>query len=306
LNRVSRETRQNALDLVAIEQIYWAGKLEDTAFLGRIFDLSALPSTDGRFVDALGDIRQHRESNYDWPDNWIFSDSRFDLLECSDETFLKFVTEMLHPVVRPDAEEARRLGAAFSEIIGADGFELIEGTKIGGRPIWAVRQRSLGGSSALAAVRSARDTFDAEYVSEQITRMEAAIDADPELAIGTAKELVEGICWRILEARQARPEGSPDLPKLVRLVAEDLRLLPDHAEGTRDPDAIRKILGSLSTVVGGIAELRNSYGTGHGRTRSSGLGPRHAKLAVGAASTLAVFLFETYQERDLRDRGAGD
>jgi hypothetical protein len=37
---------------------------------------------------------------------------------------------------------------------------------------------------------------------------------------------------------------------------------------------------------------------GHGKTADAkGLHPRHAKLAVGAASTLAVFLVETHNER---------
>lgn len=58
------------------------------------------------------------------------------------------------------------------------------------------------------------------------------------------------------------------------------------------------VLGSLGGIVSGIAELRNYYGTGHGKASgTSGLGPRHARLAVGAASTLAVFLFETYNDR---------
>lgn len=62
-------------------------------------------------------------------------------------------------------------------------------------------------------------------------------------------------------------------------------------------ETIRRLLSNLATITSGIAELRNSYGTGHGKAASSkGLGPRHAKLAVGAASTLAVFLAETHRE----------
>jgi hypothetical protein len=54
----------------------------------------------------------------------------------------------------------------------------------------------------------------------------------------------------------------------------------------------------LATITQGIAELRNQYGTGHGKAAGAkGLGPRHAKLAVGAASTLAVFLAETHNEK---------
>ena len=47
-----------------------------------------------------------------------------------------------------------------------------------------------------------------------------------------------------------------------------------------------------------LAELRNLYGTGHGKDgKSKGLAARHAKLAVGAAATVAVFLFETHKDR---------
>ena len=54
----------------------------------------------------------------------------------------------------------------------------------------------------------------------------------------------------------------------------------------------------IEQITNGIAELRNSYGTGHGKdAKSKGLSPRHAKLAVGAATTLAIFLVETHLER---------
>ena len=54
----------------------------------------------------------------------------------------------------------------------------------------------------------------------------------------------------------------------------------------------------MSFIVQGLAELRNSYGSGHGKEATfKGLQPRHSKLAVGAATTLAVFLFETHNMR---------
>ena len=61
----------------------------------------------------------------------------------------------------------------------------------------------------------------------------------------------------------------------------------------------KRLLSNLATITNGIAELRNSYGTGHGKTASTkGLGARHSKLAVGAASTLAIFLVETHNEKE--------
>lgn len=63
-------------------------------------------------------------------------------------------------------------------------------------------------------------------------------------------------------------------------------------------DALKKILGSLSTITQGVAELRNKYGTGHGKVdHTIMLQPRHARLVAGSTSTLVHFLFETHLER---------
>jgi hypothetical protein len=65
-------------------------------------------------------------------------------------------------------------------------------------------------------------------------------------------------------------------------------------------ETIKRLLSYLASITQGVAELRsNHYGTWHGKAAGSkGLQPRHAKLAVSAASTLAVFLAETHNERE--------
>ena len=41
-----------------------------------------MKSLDSRFDNAAGDIWQHRINNpNDWPDNWIYYDERFNLLD---------------------------------------------------------------------------------------------------------------------------------------------------------------------------------------------------------------------------------
>ena len=58
------------------------------------------------------------------------------------------------------------------------------------------------------------------------------------------------------------------------------------------------LLENLAAVGHHLAELRNPFGTGHGKeARHTGLKPQHARLAVGAASTLGVFLFECHREK---------
>jgi hypothetical protein len=129
--------------------------------------------------------------------------------------------------------------------------------------------------------------------------MEASVLKDPTLAIGTAKELVETCCKTILEARNVAFSRSADLPELVKSTTKELELTPDDIpDKANAADTVKRLLSNLATITYGIAELRNQYGTGHGKAAGAkGLGPRHAKLAVGAASTLAVFLAETHNEK---------
>jgi hypothetical protein len=296
--RVSEVTRRDIVDGLKVESLSWTGRLEETQFLGRLFDLSAMPSDDGRFSDAAGDIQQHRINNHDWDDDWVFFDSRFDLLHGDDELFLRFLCEMLHPVVRPDSDEVERLRQMFNQLLRADGFEIVEKTRISNRPVFAARQIA---SPALpvSTLKKAFDKADTSYVSQQITRMESAVEADPALAIGTAKELVETVCKTILTERMVTFTKSTDLPELVKLTVKSLSLTPDDIpEKAAAAQTIRRLLSNLGAITVGVAELRNFYGTGHGKhARVKGLLPRHARLAVGAASTLAMFLIETHEAR---------
>jgi len=120
------------------------------------------------------------------------------------------------------------------------------------------------------------------------------------LAIGTAKEIIETTCRTILEERGKPADMDADVGQLVRKTREILDLVPETIpQSSRGINSISRILGSLGGVSQGLAELRNLYGTGHGKHgKSGGPSPRHARLAVGAASTLATFLFETHSERD--------
>lgn len=297
--RISEAARRDIVDIFSIEKVHWAGRLEDAEFLARLFNLELLPSTDHRFRNAEKDIWQHRENNDDWMDNWVFNDPRFNLLNCDDEMFLRFLCETIHPVVRSDVEEIRRLEQAFNLLLHDEGYEIVPKTKLSGRAIYTARRIQLSVESNFSHLKQNFKGTDATYVMSQITRMESAIENDPSLAIGTAKELIETICKTILFEREQEVDNSLELPKLVKLTVKELKLTPDDIPNeAKARDNIKLILSNLATITNGIAELRNSYGTGHGKdSKAKGLSSRHAKLAVGAASTLAVFLLETHNER---------
>lgn len=82
-------------------KINWYGRLTEIEFLSRIYNLDIMKSNDSRFKNARGDIIQHTINNNDWEANRVFLDKRFGILNGgNDETFLKFVCEVFHPVVR--------------------------------------------------------------------------------------------------------------------------------------------------------------------------------------------------------------
>jgi hypothetical protein len=299
MNKISNITRRDIFDSLIIEGINWNGRLQETEFLSRLYDLSKMPSTDSRFKDAYGDIWQHRLNNNDWDDNWIFSDKRFNLLHCDDTTFLQFLCEMLHPIVRIDTTVVSRLYQMFNEYLAKDNFEIIEKTKISGRPIFVGRYKLLGKATIQKSKKEISNFLSDEYVIRQINLMEGAIESSPDLAIGTAKELIETICYTILTERKIEVDKNWDLLHLLKQTTKQLKLTPEGIpDETKAAKTIRSILGSLTTVVQGIGELRNQYGSGHGKKATfKGLTSRHAKLSVGAASTLAIFLLETHKTR---------
>jgi hypothetical protein len=296
---ISQITRRDLVDAISVEKVNWSGRMEEGEFLSRLFNLSSLPSTDGRFRDAAGDIWQHRVNNFDWDDDWVFYDGRFNLMNGDDDTFLAFLCETIHPVVRPDPAEAEKLCQLYNQYLRNDGFQIVEKTRLSGKPVFIGRHVGVGVTPALSAAKVTLGGTDPGYIAQQITRMEAAVLNDPTLAIGTAKELVETCCKTILQARDVPFTRSSELSELIKLTVKTLELTPDNIpERAKAADTIKRLLSNLGTITQGIAELRNQYGTGHGKAAGSkGLGTRHAKLAVGAASTLAVFLAETHNEK---------
>lgn len=161
-----------------------------------------------------------------------------------------------------------------------------------------------GGRVAIQGVARMAVQFDAAYIQTQVTRIESAIENDPALAIGSAKELVETCCKTILGERGVEVDDNMDVPKLVKTTLRELKLTPDDVRApkketetaSKAAESMKRMLQNLGGIAGSLAELRNLVGSGHGPDgKVRGPQPRHARLAVGAATTLVMFMFETQQ-----------
>ena len=300
---ITEITRRNILAGIKASGYPLWGDLRSDEFLSRIYDMDDLPSINvevavretAPLLESADEVNEFIGDLY----YCILDDPRFGLLDGDDSVFLRFLCEMVHPVVYSDAKVVERLLQIYNAHLKHDGFQIVEKARISGKPIYAARNVGVLGIPNLSAARQSLDL--GSYISNQITRMETSVDGDPELAIGTAKELVETCCHTILEARGKKMPENPKITvtDLVKATREVLQLTPDDIPSkAKAADTIKRLLSNFATIVQGVAELRNLYGTGHGKPADTkGLQSRHAKLAVGAATTLAIFLFETHQVR---------
>ena len=141
--KISQITRRDIVDAISVEEIDWSGRMEEAEFLSRLYNLTSLPSEDRRFEDAAGDIWQHRVNNFDWDDDWVFYDPRFNLMNGDDDAFLAFLSETIHPVVRPDPSEAERICQLYNQYLRNDGFQIVEKSRLSGETHihWALCRR---------------------------------------------------------------------------------------------------------------------------------------------------------------------
>lgn len=135
---------------------------------------------------------------------------------------------------------------------------------------------------------------DPSAISEQLTRIRRAVIDDPRLAVGSARELIESTAKVVLTERGLSVNPRDDLPALVRAAQTALGLHPSGL-GPDGSDGVKRVLGAVINIAEGLGEMRNrGYGTGHGAaTARVGLRPRHARLAVNAATTWCELMLDT-------------
>jgi len=206
------------------------------------------------------------------------------------------LTDVVVRVCQPDdyRTEPERQQAVIGHLNRALSRDGLAVALVGGEPRLQERGRS---AAIIGAVAAKAATIDFDTVDREVKRALASADTDPEDAITAACSIIESVCRSILVELQLPLPAKKDIDGLVRAVQEPLNLSPGRSDL---PDAIaadvRQILGGLTTTAKGIGALRTHAGDAHGRERGfRRLDARIARLSVHAASTLALFLIETWE-----------
>jgi hypothetical protein len=154
-------------------------------------------------------------------------------------------------------------------------------------------------SSVVDALVSAGVVIDFDTVNRDLEQALASAETDPEDAVTSACSVVESVCRSVLVELGVPLQSKKDIQGLYQAVRDPLGLTPDK-QGVADDIAndVRTILGGLNSVVNGVGALRTHGGDAHGRERGhKRIDPRIARLAIHSASTVSVFLGETWQKK---------
>lgn len=181
----------------------------------------------------------------------------------------------------------------LNSVLRSDGFELQQQG-------YTVRLIQSGhGTAVIQNFSTQVVTLDFDTVQRDLDRALKSAENDPEDAVTGACSTVESVCRSVIIELGLELPAKKDISGLYRAVANPLGLAPDRpdlpAEIVQD---VRKVLSGLATTLEGIGALRTHAGDAHGRERGyRRIDPRIARLSIHAASTVALFIIETWQQK---------
>ncbi|MEW8437704.1 MAG: abortive infection family protein [Candidatus Thiodiazotropha taylori] len=152
---------------------------------------------------------------------------------------------------------------------------------------------------AIGKLSDKAQSLDLDTVARDLDRALSDAKDDPESALTSACSTLESVCRSlIIEMGEDLPK-TKDLMNLYKAVRKPLGLTPDKSRFPSEiSNDVLKILGGLTTVVEGVGAIRTHGGDAHGRERGyTRIDTRIASLSVHAASSVALFLIETWQKK---------
>lgn len=181
----------------------------------------------------------------------------------------------------------------LNRALGFDGFEI---QQQGGR----MRLVEAGkGIPVLAELAGLSEVIDFDTVNRDLERALASSHTDPEDAVTAACSTVESVCRSILIELGVPLPAKKDVQGLYNAVKLPLGLSPDRSDiDSLIANDVRQVLSGLATVIGGVGALRTHGGDAHGREKGyARVDARISRLSIHAASTVALFLIETWQHK---------
>ena len=210
----------------------------------------------------------------------------------------KDIARMIEHVADPRAyiSEPKKGDAVIDHLnksLEADGYRV---SVVRGK---ARLQKIASDSAVIATFGSKAKVLDFDTVTREIDRALSNAETDPEDAVTAACSILESVCRSILTDMGEGLPDKKDISGLMKALQGVLGLSPARTDLPADvAEDIRKVLGGLTTTAKSIGALRTHGGDAHGRERGrKSVDARIARLAIHSASTISLFLIETWERQ---------
>lgn len=127
--------------------------------------------------------------------------------------------------------------------------------------------------------------MDTNGINNLWRKMIDRTQSDPEGAITASKSLLEATIRHILELENIEYKSSDDFGELYR-----------HLKKVIKEDEIKQISGGITSVLTGVATLRNKFGDAHGSVKDENIPEtRHTVLTINLTASLCLYLWDSYK-----------
>lgn len=146
-------------------------------------------------------------------------------------------------------------------------------------------------SRSLAELIKGRDIH---AIDIEFTRALDNVISEPREAVSAACNILEAIFKVYIADEGLSMPKKQDLQSVWKVVRADLGFDTNRVED----DDLKKILSGILSVVDGMGAFRTHASSAHALGRKIyKLKPRHARLAVNSAHSMAMFILETWDEK---------
>lgn len=135
---------------------------------------------------------------------------------------------------------------------------------------------------------------DIPSIEAEFNRALDNVNSEPREAASAACNILESIFKVYIADENLSQPQKQDLQNVWKVVRDDLgfdtKLVQD--------DDLKRVLSGILSIVDGICAFRTHASSAHGEGRKTyKIKPRHARLAIHSAHTLALFVLETWDEK---------
>lgn len=138
-----------------------------------------------------------------------------------------------------------------------------------------------------------------DFLTKQVTALEASIEENPELAVDLARALVETVCKTILKDRGVEFDNKGNTPKLFEDTLRNMRLISTEHDGNSKAQlGMQTTIKGLQDAVLGLCQFRNAVGiASHGKdSYTPSIDRLQAIFAARAADSVIHFLYSAHKE----------